>query len=723
MNAPATIPMREIERAQSALWALDPSCPYEEWVTIGMAAKAAGLAEGDWRDWSAQSDKFCGDAEIRTKWSSFGAGDVNAGTLFFKARQAGWQDPSVDVAPAGRGRKARRTDPSTIWDRAAPAPADHPYIVARDGVPDGLRVVDWPLAGWASFRNQSLEGWLVVPSRDEGGELVAVQLVSPAGDKLNPAGCSMRSGTFTLGGIRSGERVHVVEGVGHAWSCRALTGCAAVVAFGWSNVERAVTMVSRAGGEPVVVADRGKEHDAERLAQRLGCSIVLMPDDLPAGQDVNDLHRDRGAEAARAALQDERRPEAADNAVDAPVPLASPIPFDRPFPEVAQSGAPLNTLENVEHLLRSYGISVAYNEIAKEVEIQIPGREFAVDNAIGDALAEIRSLAARNRVPKGDLEEFITTLAGRNRRNPAREWIESAPWDGNDRIRDLALTLDPDDLELTEILLRRWLIGAVAAAYEPNGVALQGVLTLQGRQDGGKTTWCLVLAGERDDLFAEGVMLNPSDRDSVKPAISKWIVELGELDATFRKADIAALKSFITRRRDELRLPYARASSTFPRRTAFCATVNDDRFLRDETGNRRYWTIRCGKQMNARHGIDVQQVWAQAAHLWRSGEPHNLQRDELERLNAANEGHAEISPIEELIASRFDWSSDWRGTPMTATDVLIEVGYDRPNRQQTREASAALRKVCGGDPRKSGSRLLFDMPPRAGSPGDAGRPF
>jgi hypothetical protein len=410
--------------------------------------------------------------------------------------------------------------------------------------------------------------------------------------------------------------------------------------------------------------------------------------------------------------------EPANDNEPAPTPLEHDLnPFT--FPHVSEKGAPQNTVENLAHLLREYGIGIAYNVIAKEVEIEIPGRAFARDNAAANALATITSLCARNRVPKTELGDYITLIADANRRNPAVEFIEATPWDGVDRIRDLALTLDPVDPDLAAVLIRRWVVGAVAAAYTDEGVALQGVLVLQGPQNAGKTTWCRVLAGCRDDLFVEGLMLNPADRDSVKPAISKWIAELGEIDATFRKADIAALKSFVTRPTDELRLPYARASSTYPRRTAFCATVNDKRFLRDETGNRRFWTIETGPGMIARHGVDIAQVWAQAAHLWRAGEPFNLQRDELERLNAANEAHTEISPIEELISTKFDWADASRPEPMTATDVLISIGYDRPNRQQVREASAVLHKLTGAEAQKhSKGRRVFWMPYK-GTPGSS----
>jgi putative DNA primase/helicase len=72
----------------------------------------------------------------------------------------------------------------------------------------------------------------------------------------------------------------------------------------------------------------------------------------------------------------------------------------------------------------------------------------------------------------------------------------------------------------------------------------------------------------------------------VMSAVSHWVVELGELDSTFKKSDVSVLKAFITRRQDKLRRPYARRDSVFPRRTVFAGTVNDYQFLHDNTGNR-----------------------------------------------------------------------------------------------------------------------------------------
>lgn len=394
-----------------------------------------------------------------------------------------------------------------------------------------------------------------------------------------------------------------------------------------------------------------------------------------------------------------------------PLPLeASVNPFG--FPHMGEKGQPLNTVENLAYMLGEYGIRCRYNLISKETEISIPGMAFSQDNRAAASLATIGSLCARNRMPKSDLGEYITLISDANPYNPAADWIDSKPWDGQDRITALAATLDPEDAELATALLRRWMIGAVGCVYEPAGQSMQGMLVLQGPQNSGKTTWFWSLTARNKNLAAEGVTLNPSDRDSVKMAISKWLVELGELDATFRKSDIAQMKSFLTKDSDELFLRYSRASSQFPRRTAFVGTVNHKHYLHDETGNRRYWTVRHGPGLKGVHDVDMQQAWAQAKTLWAAGEQHRLTMDELNRLNVVNEEHREPNSIEELILARFAWNHprEQHTSLMSATEVLVAVGFDKPSNKQAKDCGEVLRKLTGAEPTKSNGRMVFRLP-------------
>ena len=132
----------------------------------------------------------------------------------------------------------------------------------------------------------------------------------------------------------------------------------------------------------------------------------------------------------------------------------------------------------------------------------------------------------------------------------------------------------------------------------------------QGAQGLGKTLWFKRLADYDKGWLLEGATLNPSDKDSVKQAVSHWIVELGEIESTFKKSDIDQLKAFVTKKNDELRLPYDRAFTTYQRRTAFYASVNAREFLTDTSGNRRFWVVPV-TGINADHGLDMQQVWAE----------------------------------------------------------------------------------------------------------------
>jgi putative DNA primase/helicase len=403
-------------------------------------------------------------------------------------------------------------------------------------------------------------------------------------------------------------------------------------------------------------------------------------------------------------------PAAAAPATPAPkyTPLEYPVnEFD--FPDRGDKG-PLDTLENLAYLMRQYGIESRYNVISKDVEISIPNTRFSQDNHMEACLATIGSLCARNRMPRANVPGYITTLADGNKVNPAADWIDSKPHDGVSRIDALADTLDAADPELARVLVRRWMIGAVACAFEDHGFSMQGVLVLQGAQGLGKTTWIMRLADNDRNLVAESVILNPADKDSVKQFASYWLVELGELEATFSKSDITALRGFLTKKVDELRLPYAKATSKFPRRTAAAASVNDRAYLRDETGNRRYWTIECGEGFNAMHDIDMQQVWAEAKALYLAGERHPLTKDEMERLSESNMTYTERNPLSDLIMDRFDWES-LSVVKMSATDVCIAVGYDKPTTKQVKDAGTILRKATGKEPSRSNGRVVFAVPP------------
>lgn len=410
-----------------------------------------------------------------------------------------------------------------------------------------------------------------------------------------------------------------------------------------------------------------------------------------------------------------------DNALVAGNDLAA-VDWWSPFPDINGKGKPIGTIENVAEACRRLGITVRYNVIKKDLELLIPNEAFSVDNRANASLAWVASACNRFGVPGGQLGDFLAYLGDKNLYNPVANWVTSRPWDGVRRLQDFYNTIraegQEDDVRIWDLkaaMMRRWMISAVAAAFNPNGVSAHGVLVLQGDQYLGKTKWFKSLVPANLGVIADGLMLRTDDKDSVKAVVSHWLVELGELDATFRKSDIAALKAFITKDRDVLRRPYAKLESEFARRTVFFASVNPRQFLHDPTGNRRYWTI-SATEINHDHGLDMQQVWAEVYEdQFLKGESWFLAPEEMAALNDHNRDHEVLDPIRERLLTRLDWHSEsrlaeWRW--MTATDIMLEVGFDRPTRADVTQCGQLVQELNGGRRKKSNGKALSYVPPK-----------
>ncbi|WP_201492433.1 VapE domain-containing protein [Rubrivivax sp. A210] len=373
------------------------------------------------------------------------------------------------------------------------------------------------------------------------------------------------------------------------------------------------------------------------------------------------------------------------------------------------AGQPLATLESLAAVFAARGWTARYNVIAKKQEVL--GVEVSADDSRANAtFARVQSECAKMglSISRPALKAYLLCVCGSNPYNPVATWIDSAPWDGTPRVELLLGTLtlaESADTELALTVLRKWLIQCVAMALSAKPLQAQGVLTLLGPQNIGKSRWTQRLCwGGPPKLVLTGRLIKPRDKDSVKTCISCWICEISELGATVRKADRYALKAFITQDVDAIRLPYAAEDSEFQRRTCFVASVNDEEFLNDETGNSRFWIMPV-TACDADHDIDMQQVWAEMAAAWRGGEAHYLEQQDMRRVNTAIERHQVGNPIQEAISSCFAWpelpagqhtyntshTSDW--TSMSCTAILKVCGYRTPSKADTTSAGRALRRL------------------------------
>ncbi|MCD7803531.1 MAG: virulence-associated E family protein [Oscillospiraceae bacterium] len=205
------------------------------------------------------------------------------------------------------------------------------------------------------------------------------------------------------------------------------------------------------------------------------------------------------------------------------------------------------------------------------------------------------------------------------KRHPVREYLNGLVWDGVKRADTLFIDyLDAEDTEYTREVTRRALIGAVARIMSP-GCKHDHILVLVGPQGCRKST---TLAKLGKGWFSDS-LYTLTGKDAYEQLQGYWIIEMGEMAAT-RKAELEQMKQFISKQSDNFRAAYARRTQEHPRQCAFFGSTNDEEFLRDSTGNRRFWPVAVtaeGKKRADRLTEDiVDQIWAESVVRYKSGE-------------------------------------------------------------------------------------------------------
>ena len=339
---------------------------------------------------------------------------------------------------------------------------------------------------------------------------------------------------------------------------------------------------------------------------------------------------------------------------------------------------PISCVENLQRMLELYGIKISYDVITKEVSMFcLDKNAFSQggDNRDAANYARIISLCEMNGLKTSSIDRYIAMFMDWNQINPVVDWVNSKPWDGIDRISQLfnTIVLAPDqDRETAWMMFRKWFKGAIQIVQRQIK-SFEYVLVLQAAEGGeGKTRWFETLCP--DGWQTTGLMLDPKDKDTIKVGVSNWLAELGEIDSTFKRSDLKALMSFLSKSEDDIRLPYAKAYSKFARRTAFFGTVNPVDFLKDDSGDRRFLTIAV-ESLNHIHDIDMQQFWTQVDQddrviPWLNNVEHKL-------VVESNKKFKQINPIEEKTLEYFNQEPiSPELVEMTATRILEIIGVN-----------------------------------------------
>lgn len=305
--------------------------------------------------------------------------------------------------------------------------------------------------------------------------------------------------------------------------------------------------------------------------------------------------------------------------------------------EIDLTGEIKDTLNNIVKILRNdknlHGI--AYNKHKDMLDVKGKLPWIRLKEGWNDSdLASLKIYLEKkyNIWSPAKLKDALLAVATERAFHPVIDYLENLEeWDGKERLETLLIKyLGAEDNAYTREVTRKTLVAAIARVYEP-GVKFDSILILNGKQGMGKSTLFSKLGGKwfSDNLTLEDM----KDKTAAEKLQGFWIMELGEL-AGMRKAEVENVKSFITRTDDKYRASYGVNVESHPRQCIIVGTTNNKGgFLRDVTGNRRFWpvTVDPDKALSSPWDLeDVDKIWAEALYVYKQGEELYLKGEVLE---------------------------------------------------------------------------------------------
>jgi hypothetical protein len=234
-----------------------------------------------------------------------------------------------------------------------------------------------------------------------------------------------------------------------------------------------------------------------------------------------------------------------------------------------------------------------------------------------------------------------------NRFDPVCDYLDSLRWDGEPRLeRWLHTYCAAENTALNREYSRIVLVAAVRRARQP-GFKFDQILVLEGPEGTNKSSAIELLAGQEN--FSDQTILGLDDQRQQERTRGVWLYEIADL-AGMKKSEVEKVKAFASRTRDRARAAYARTVDERPRRCIFIGTTNDATYLRSQTGNRRFWPVETGRIDLDALRSDRDQLWAEAAHLEKSGMSLALPESLWEEAGKQQESRREQDPWEDYLA-------------------------------------------------------------------------
>ena len=293
------------------------------------------------------------------------------------------------------------------------------------------------------------------------------------------------------------------------------------------------------------------------------------------------------------------------------------------------------------------------------------------------------------------LKNALLTITAERSFHPIKEYLEGLPaWDGKKRLETLLIDyLGAEDSSYVRAVTRKTLVAAVARVYEP-GIKFDTVLVLSGPQGIGKSMFFAKLGGV---WFSDSLTISDMrDKTGAEKLQGFWIMEIGEMNG-IKKVEVETVKSFASRQDDKFRVAYGTVVESHPRQCVICGTSNSQHFLRDVTGNRRFWPVQvteeCEKHPWNMDKMLLEQIWAEALTLYNAGEELILKGTDAEMAAEKQQEALENDDREGLVREYLDklLPADW--AKLSLSEKRMYLAGDEFT-TQNRAGVAPRDKVC-----------------------------
>ena len=542
--------------------------------------------------------------------------------------------------------------------------------------------------------------------RDEKGDLLyqVVRYVGKTFKQRRPDGADRW--IWKIGGVRrvlyrlvdlleadTAQLVFVVEGEKDADGLRDRGLLATTNAQGagkWHTVADCAASSLR-GRNIVVIADAdgpGRKHAADVARHLGGVATRVRMLELPGAKDASQWIANGGTTEQLLNLV-EQVPTTEQPGASAPPNIEEQFAL-----EVSgkRQGLPCCTQGNIAIALRKLGIVLRYDEFGERECIEgLPGFGPHVEDAAVVRIMMLVDSKFQFRPGKDFFYDVLSDRARMNTYHPVRDYLSALVWDRNARVDTwLSRYAGADDTEYTRAVGRLVLAAAVRRVRQP-GCKFDEMIVLESKQGTNKSSALRVLA-VNDEWFADDLPLDADTKRQMESTAGKWIVEAGELKG-MSKSVVTDLKAYLSRQVDQARMAYARKEKKSPRQCVIIGTTNETAdYLRDSTGNRRFWPVAISMFDIESLRADRDQLWAEAAHIEASGESIRLDPKFYGDASEQQDSRTQTDPIEVLLEPAFGHIT---GKIHTADAWRILPGTDKrtPTQDEMTRFGSAMRRL------------------------------